>query len=277
MIEQIGGLETFNDYEKERLIMHHLCYALRTRRAPEFKLEWDPGSFENSVGFEVFSNMSSTPTTAGSHITAVVETLPVDLHPVVAQAVSDLVEVQQVLDWLRTQQYRAEEYRWLTHRRLAILDRLLSVPSDPGTTTSDLVRLALVCYFFLSRLLPCSETRSFFSEQYIVPALRLWTPEGLETAFGGSPETLVWAMVLFGIELTPWPTQAMKPEVMDITDVTSMDRYVCRRICGSLGIATDNQLRSLLKEMLFDDEIVDERYLFFVGYEVGVEMNHGGE
>jgi len=276
MIEQIGGLNTFNDYEKERLIMQHFYYVLRIRRAPEFKVEWDPGSFESNVHYEVFSNMSNAFTTAGSHMRAVVETAQVHLHPIVAQAVLELVNVQQVVDWLSTQQYRAEDYRWLMQRRLAIMHRLLSVPSSPSATSSDLVRWALICFFFLSRFLPCGETRSFFSEEYIAPTLRLWTAESLEEAFSGSPETLLWVMIIFGIELTLRPKRDAQLGTMDATGVTEMATYVCRRVCRNLGITTDIQLMTLLKEMLLDDEIMDERYLYFVEYELGMVMGHEG-
>ena len=53
IMDQLGGLETFNDYEKERLIMHNLYYALRAKGAPELKLTQDLGHFPSDTRFEV--------------------------------------------------------------------------------------------------------------------------------------------------------------------------------------------------------------------------------
>lgn len=170
MIEQIGGLETFNDYEKERLIMHNLYYALKTLRAPDFKLTWDPGFFQNNTGFGVFSNMAQKSSCIGNQLRKIVESGAITLHPLLAQIILNLVEVQQVLNWLRTQPYRPADYRWLMQRRLAILHRVLSLRPETRTNHGELVRIALICFMVLSRVMPWSET--WLHEHYIAPALR---------------------------------------------------------------------------------------------------------
>jgi len=271
MMEQLGGLETFNDYEKERLIMHNLYYALRAKCAPEVKLTWDPGPFTSDARSEVLSSISRETISTSSRMGTIAETLQADLHPIVAQAILDLAEVQEVLSWLRTQAYRPAEYRWLMQRRLAIMHSLLSLRSDAGTLSGELIRIALICFIVLSRILPWSE--HLLPRHYVAPALSKWTAESLDETFAAYPETLLWIMVLYGILLTPEAAANGWMDDTGLTDVAALVSDVGKRSCRSLDIATENELRVALQKTLLDDEVLNERYLSFCEIGLGLKLD----
>ncbi|KAK5102124.1 hypothetical protein LTR70_006647 [Exophiala xenobiotica] len=271
MIEQLGGLETFNDYEKERLIMHNLYYALRAKCAPEVKLTWDPGPFTSDARSEVVSSISRETISTSSGMGTIAETLQADLHPIVAQAILDLAEVQEVLGWLRTQAYRPTEYRWLMQRRLAIMHSLLSLRSDAGTLSGELIRIALICFIVLSRILQWSE--HLLPRHYVAPALSKWTAESLDETFAAYPETLLWIMVLYGILLTSNAAANGWMDNTGLTDVAALVSDVGRRSCRSLDIATESELRVALQKTLLDDEVLNERYLSFCEIGLGLKLD----
>lgn len=79
--------------------------------------------------------------------------------------------------------------------------------------------------------------------------------------------------MLYGILLTPEVAANGWLDSTGLTDVAALVRDVGRRTCRSLEIATESELRVALQETLLDEEILNERYLSFVGMGLGLEIN----
>lgn len=156
-------------------------------------------------------------------------------------------------------------------RRLAIMHSILSLWSDAGTLSGELIRIALICFIVLSWILPWSE--HLLPGHYVVLALSKWTAETLEETFATYPEIPSWIMVLYGVLLTPEVAANDWLDSIGLTDVAVLVRGVGRRTCRSLAIATESELRVALQETLLDEEILNERYLSFVGIGLGLAID----
>lgn len=77
-------------------------------------------------------------------------------------------------------------------------------------------------------------------------------------------------MVMFGVELMPQGAEAYGTESTGLANVASLITDVGRGACVGLKIGSESQLRVTLQRMLFDEEILDERYLSFCKDRLGL-------
>lgn len=279
MIKMIGGLETFNDFQKERLIIHDFFYALNTGFPPRMELSWDPGDLTPEISLELVIYMSEkNKFDIGRRIRTIADHSDVAFHALVAQCIPQLVETQQVLEWLHEGPYRPLEYRWLTQRRLAIIYRLLTVDENTSTSLQELVRFATLYYCILARAVIYSN--DVLVDRCVMPELEKWEMNALEDAFGTCHDLLLWVVVMFTIaiatkrarKLPPRdnspqrpPPQAEGPGLsgIQIANISAFLAELGRRVCQTLQIEDEPALRRVLRTFLFDDDFVDERYLAF--------------
>lgn len=280
MIRTMGGLAMFNDFQKEYLVAHDLLHALDTGSPPRLELTWDHVELLGDVSLELADYAKQQSPSPGQRIRSIAESAELAIHPSVAKCIPELVKTQNVLDWLRTTSYRPAEYKWLAHKRLANIHRLLSVDSHSRVTSLDVVRLALLYYCIMVRAIPYSNIE--LMEKYVIPEVEKWGTSAMEGTFGSCLDLLLWIMVMFGIGTTGGTT---RPTSLDNSmpqhslsreqvsrrgsgetrgfDVSAFVAGVGRSICKTLNVKTEPELRGLMRTFLFDDEFLDDRYLAF--------------
>lgn len=282
MIQAVGGLEMFNDFQKERLIMHSLSYALSTGSRPRLELTWDPGDLVADVNLELIFHINRRSSVTGGRLRSIAGDSKTIGCPTVARCVTEMVETQQVLEWLRDGPYQPAQYRWLAHRRLAIMHRLLMVNKSTLASVSRFVRLALLCYSVMVRTIP--ENDYPLANLYVVPELAEWKANVLTDTFKSCMDLLLWVMVMLAMGTAKSKTQANTkqasassrrsspqqrisergPRDVPTFDVNEFIVETAKGVCQNLGITTKNQLRDLMKTFLFDDEFVNQGYTTFV-------------
>lgn len=280
MIQTIGGLETFNDFQKERLIMHDFQNALSTGCSPRLELAWDPGEFATDARLEFVFHVNRQKTETGGRLRSITEGSETDLDPAVARCVSDLVETQQVLEWLRDALYQPGHYRWLSHRRLAIMHRLLTMNASSMAGVSKLVRYALLYYCAMVRAIPLSNCGLI--DHYVIRELAEWDQEMVTDVFRPHTDLLLWVTMILalGIRRLEHNTTAAKspsehsksqgessrrsPRDVRNFDADTFLAEIGKRACQKLNLTEEVQLRDLMKSFLFDGDFVDEKYMTFV-------------
>lgn len=287
MIQTIGGLEAFNDFQKERLIIHDLYYALHTGSSPRLELTWDPGELVADVNFELIIYMNRRGSEAGGRIRSIAGSSERVFHPTLAECILQSVETQQVLEWLREGPYQPGQYRWLAHRRLALIHRLLMLDGSILSSTSRVARFALLYYFVMVRAVPCCNHA--LVDQYAKAELKDWDTDSMVHAFRAHPDLLLWVVVMFGAGTAGKETDVTSvnndssrmssPQEGDSRrgsrearnfDVTTFVARIGQKICKTLGIVNEARLRELMKTFLFDDDFVNESYLSFVRQELSL-------
>lgn len=126
MVENLGGLTTFDDYQLENMIMLDCTAALKHLGVPRLLAACDPGPLPEDTLFSLESQ-SQHHFQPGSML----ETLVYSLNScrLLTDSFLDLIQVLKMSFYLNTlHQYDPEQYRWFNGRALTILHRLLSMP-----------------------------------------------------------------------------------------------------------------------------------------------------
>lgn len=288
MIQTVGGLDIFNDFQKEQLIMHDFAHALSMGVPPRLELTWDPGELVADVNLEVIFHIDRRTSVTGGRLGTIIQECEGLLAPSVATCASGLIETQQLLEWLRECPYQPVHYRWLAHRRLAIVHRLLTVDGSKLSGISRLVRFALLLYSVMARSIPISNLGLLY--HYVTPEIARWDVDAMTEAFKPHDDLLLWAMVTFATgtaklrgHTAPWyemESRQSSPQEQDSrrgsadvqgSDTTLLLTKVCKNACQALEISKETQLRHLMKKFLFDDIFADESYMTFAKMGLGLE------
>lgn len=270
----------FNEFQMECLITHDLFHALEKRSLPGLELTWDPGELSADVRLELVVYRQQQSTNLGQRIRSIAGKSELAIHPSVAKCIPELVETQMVLEWLRTNPYRPIEYRWLAHRRLAIIHRLLNVNKESSIGSLDVVRLGLLYYCIMVRAIPYRNIE--LMERYVISEVEKWGANTMEGTFGSYLDLLLWVMVMFGIGNVGQTIRLTSPDNPIIQhslpqdqvsrrgsgeasrfDVSAFVAGVGRSICKTLNVRNEAELRGLMRTFLFDDTFVDDEYLTF--------------
>lgn len=287
MIQAIGGLEAFDDFQKERLIMHDFSYALSTRSLPRLELTWDPGELSTDVNLEVIFHTNQRDSITGERLQEIIEVPEMIVDAKVVRYILELIETQQVLEWLRDEPYQPAQYRWLAHRRLAIMHRILTVKASSLSGISRLVRLALLCYLIMGRTIPVSNHALI--DHYLIPELAKWNRDTMTNAFNSQTELLLWVVVMFALgsvklearttdlnrSASQQSSSREEPSSRGLEDrqhfdVTTLATDIGKGACQTLDVRNEAQMRDLMKKFLFDDDFVNERYISFAQESLGL-------
>lgn len=124
MIEQLGGTETFDDYQLETLIHLDLEAAMRYSGVPRLAVDWDPGplSEEQKQRIEARGDRHSNAATGFDEICR-----SENIYLSESDTFADLVQLVEMSNHLmKVHDYDARQQKWLNRRYSAILNRILS-------------------------------------------------------------------------------------------------------------------------------------------------------
>ncbi|EXJ87811.1 hypothetical protein A1O1_04738 [Capronia coronata CBS 617.96] len=150
MLEALGGLDAFSDYEAEKMILLDCNAALKDLEAPRLLETWDPGPLTDDVLVAIESQDLHV-LQAGSRV---ITTLAV-FHDgrLLFQSFYDLTQVVKMSAHLESvAHYDAEHYKWFSLRLLAIQNRLLSLPLHcQMDSQTDSLRISLALWTATTR------------------------------------------------------------------------------------------------------------------------------
>lgn len=124
MVRGLGGLETFDDYVKERMILLDIWRACWTLSKPKFQLSWDPGYLPTVFRAEIRSDEYNYAMGVSFDRPKTSTIFNVDF----LQLVSGLTEVADLTCHSFANPFKliSDDFKWLILRRTAIEYKLLS-------------------------------------------------------------------------------------------------------------------------------------------------------
>lgn len=279
MINELGGLGTFGDYHKERLIFHDLVYAVAVNSSPRLELSWDPGPAPRVIQQGMFPQRNMDHLVSCQRLLTLVDSEHDLGDTILFTTLRDIAETQRAAYWLETQPYRSQDYRWLTHRRLALLHRLLShnyLTFESGhmaviESAREALRLAAVLFMILDCRIPDNTVRTSTQVATIATSLR-----GIGTISSSWPtgqDLLLWIVVMAGIctvMTSDTASLCISPKSMIDIDDGLLFSTLGTNLCAQLEIETLAELRQFLDSFLFSDNLAGYRLRAFA--EVGLGL-----
>lgn len=233
MVEMLGGLSTFNDYQLEQIILMDCDAALKRLSAPRLLATWDPGPLAEDVLQAMKTQGQHHPQTA-SRLIAMCQ----GSCEILTKTFLDLSEVLKMSTYLdNLNQYVLEHYKWCSWRTLTILHRLLSMPLHHKMCEKmDAVRIATV-YWTATKRSPVLAWRVASRSNYILRAKLESTY--LQSLWQPHPECLLW-VVVFGSFTT--------------SNGHDLEWYanIARRIATQAGVNELQELEDLFTTLLYD-------------------------
>ncbi|KIV79585.1 hypothetical protein PV11_07136 [Exophiala sideris] len=235
MVEALGGLNTFDDYQMEKLMILDCFAALTWNGVPRMAMTWDPGHFMDET-LQNLDTWDQQNIQIGERMGTIIQALNANQTTTITLA--DLVELLRVSAYLHDlPHYIPESYKWFARRTLAILHRLLSIPLHSELDDRvDSLRIA-AAYWTAIMLSPIFGRRAVSRS---VPILRqkldltdidfLWAPH---------TDCLLWVVVLGGI-------------CADKDDDLQWYLDIARRAATQLGLSSTTELEELFSELLYD-------------------------
>ncbi|KAJ9610406.1 hypothetical protein H2200_005183 [Cladophialophora chaetospira] len=246
MVEALGGLGTFDDYQLERLFQLDCTAALKQLRVPRLILTLDPGPLPEEIMSDIASqNPHQSP--PGSMLEVLSETL----HECQAliEPFSDLIELLKVSNYLSSSPYYVQEYyKWFGWRSLVIFHRLLSMPlhykmsdkADSGRIAAAFW-VALLCSPVLGRQAASKSVSNLRAKLESTDLAALWQPR---------TDCLLWIAVFGGVCCV---------EEEDIDWFV----HLTRTTATELGVGNATELEDLLMAFLYDPHSQRELVLQF--------------
>jgi hypothetical protein len=235
MVEALGGLSTFDDYQQEKLFILDCIAALKRLGVPRLLMTLDPGPLPDETWSEVVSH-SPHQFPPGSMLEALLEASPQCL--VLSESITDLVEVSRVSVYLNTTPHYVEEYyQWFSWRTLIILHKLLSMPLHcEMDDKADSVRIALAFWTailrspLVGRRAASRSVSSLHAKLENTDLGTLWQPR---------TDCLLWISVFGGI-------CCIEGEELD------WFVHLARTAATEIGVGNAKELEDLLTAFLYD-------------------------
>lgn len=235
MLEALGGLSTFDDYQMEKLVLPDCFAALTSLGVPRLAATWDPGqSMDDRVRNTGAWNQRDTRIAA--RMGTMFHTLNTD--QTTTDVLSDLVELLRVSAYLHDlQHYVPDSYKWFVRRTLAILHRLLSIPLHAELDDKvDILRIAAA--YWAALILAPEMGRRAASRSINVLRQKLEITD-LDFLWAPHTDCLLWVVVLGGI-------------CADKDDDLQWYLDMARRAAKELGLSSTLQMEELFSELLYD-------------------------
>ena len=235
MVETLGGLNTFNDYQLERIAYFDCYTALERLEPPRLLATWDPGLLneEHLLLIDRHARFHEQPASrlykalAAANGGSISVTLP------------DLIEILKMSNCLSSlPQHLPEYYKWLARRSYALLHHFLSMPkSQEIDPVLDSMRIATI-YWLATSSYP---TRGRVCASLSVHILKDRLEESnLHSLWIPYPDCLLWVAVLGGI--------------CAIHDDDELEFYVnlAQRAAVGANITNIQELEDLFSTFLYD-------------------------
>ena len=235
LIEALGGLNTLDDYQLEKLYMLDCTAAMKRLSAPRLVLALDANPLPQQILSDIgLNNLHRFP--SGSMLEGLSET---SAHcPVLVGVFTDLAAVIRVSIYLaNTNHYIHEYYKWLSWQTLTILHRLLSMPLQYDMDDkTDSIRIATALWTASLRS-PAAGRRA------AVPSVNTLRSKLENTDLGllWQPHTvcLLWVSVIGGI---------CCPDGVDLDWFVRLARVAATEV----GVGSTRELEVLLMAILYD-------------------------
>ncbi|KAI1616966.1 hypothetical protein EDD36DRAFT_150889 [Exophiala viscosa] len=235
MIEALGGLSTFDDYQMEKLMILDSFAALMWHGVPRMIVTWDPGHFMDET-LRSLDTWDQQDARIGERMGTMIRTLNADQTTM--DTLGDLLELLKVSAYLHDlQHYIPESYKWFVRRALAILHRLLSIPLHSELDEKvDSLRIAatywtgMVISPQLGRRAASRSTHLLRQKLELTDIDFLWAPH---------TDCLLWVVVLGGM-------------CADKDDELQWYLDIARKAARELGLSSTSDMEELFSELLFD-------------------------
>jgi hypothetical protein len=190
MVRGLGGLETFDDYVKEKMILLDIWRAGWTLSKPKFQLSWDPGYLPTEFRAEIRCEEYNFDLGTGfdHHETSTI--FSIDF----LQLVSGLAEVVDLACYSSANPLASNDFKWLLLRRTAIEYKLLSsfaTSINEENAIAESTKLAMLIWI---GMVLADRNKQLLS--YQVNRLRnTLEPNRLDGFEADHPEVLLWIAV----------------------------------------------------------------------------------
>lgn len=194
MVETLGGLNTFNEYQLERIAYIDCYTALERLEPPRLLATWDPGPLNEEQLLLVDQNVRFDAQPASRFHKALASANAGS----VSKILPDLVEVLKMSNYLiAVPQYLPDDHKWLTRRSYALLHHFLSMPSnhelDP---VQDSMRIAMMYWLATSSYPTRGRVCASLSTHILKEGLE---ESNLHSLWHPHPDCLLWVAVFGGI------------------------------------------------------------------------------
>ncbi|KEF61333.1 uncharacterized protein A1O9_02899 [Exophiala aquamarina CBS 119918] len=235
MVETLGGLDTFNDYQLES-IAHTVCYtALETLEPPRLLATWDPGPLSEEQLLAIDQHVRLHEHPASRFHKALASTNGSSI----SKALPDLVEVLKMSNHLiALPQYLPDYHKWLTRRRYALLHHFLSIRSNHEIDPiQDSLRIATIYWLAISSYPARGRVCASLSTHVLKERLE---ESSLHSLWHSHPDCLLWVAVFGGM--------------CAIHDGDELEFYVdlARNAAVEAGVTNFHELEDLLSTFLYD-------------------------
>lgn len=235
MVESLGGLNTFNDYQLENIVYFDCYTALEKMEPPRLLESWDPGPL-TADQLSVINQQLRFHVQPASRFDKV---LLDSNQGGVSSILGDLVEVLQMSNYLaRLPGYLPDHHKWLTRRGYALLHRCLSMPSTHKfSAVQDSVRIGLI-YWIATYCFPARGRVHASSSIYVLKERLEET--SLQDFWHPHSDHLLWIAVFAGI--------------CAIQDDDELEFYItlARNSALEAGIRNFEELEGLFSTLLYD-------------------------
>nr|KAK5435924.1 hypothetical protein LTR18_009926 [Exophiala xenobiotica] len=235
MIESLGGLSTFDDYQQEKMIMIDCLAALKTLGVPRLLSTWAPGSLPDEI-LSSLESQSRYDFGLGVRLEAMFQAL--NATRLMTDAFSDLIQLLKMSAYLHdADQYIPEHHKWFSWRCLTLLHGLLSMPlRTEMDDRMECLRIAAAFWVALARSPQLGRRAASKSAHLLRQKLE---STGIESLWGPHADCLLWVVVLGGI-------------CADNGDDLQWYVDVSRGAAGELGLNTPAGLQELFSQLLYD-------------------------
>ncbi|KAK5046319.1 hypothetical protein LTR84_008463 [Exophiala bonariae] len=235
MVESLGGLNTFNDYQLENIVFFD-CYTALERMEPPRLLEtWDPGSLtvDQLLAIDEQLRFHAQPASRFD------KTLLDMNQNGISSVLTEVVEVLKMSSFLTSlPEYFPDYHKWLTRRGFALLHRCLSMPStNKLSAVQDSLRMALI-YWIATCCFPARGRVHASSSVYLLKERLEET--SLHNYWHPHSDHLLWISVFGGI--------------CAIQDDDELEFYVTLARSSALraGIHSFEELEDLFSTLLYE-------------------------
>ncbi|KIV94890.1 hypothetical protein PV10_02611 [Exophiala mesophila] len=197
MIEQLGGTETFDDYQLETLIHVDLEAAMRYCAMPRLAVDWDPGPLSEEQMHMIEGRRNRHGNTA-SGFEEICRSENIYLSE--SDTFADLVQLVDMSNYLmEVHDYERRQQKWLNRRYSAILNRILSSLFFQETDdTSCALKIATVIWLATSSSFHL-KTRGTWASTLVPMIRQRLEATNLERSWRPHTEVLLWIATFAGI------------------------------------------------------------------------------
>ncbi|KAL6245035.1 hypothetical protein RBB50_007810 [Rhinocladiella similis] len=235
IIESLGGLGTFNDYQQEKLMLLDCIGALMSLGVPRLIGAQDPGPLPHGALLSIESQ-GLFRFGLGARFEAMFQTI--ETTHLLADTFLHMLQVSQMSLHLQdAQQYIPEHHKWFGWTCLTVLHRLLSMPLHyelNGRTES--LRIAAAFWITLARAPHFGRRAASQSAHSLRQSLE---GNDIETLWAPHTDCLLWVVVLGGI-------------CTDNDDDLQWFLNLSKAATAELGLNSPEELEDVLFQLLYD-------------------------